>query len=103
MSILMNFAIFPTDAGESVHEHVAKVIALVRASGYPYKLGAMGTTVETETIGQALALVEQSHELLAEYAQRIYVTTTIDSRKGALGRLSKKVEAIEHEIGDVSK
>ena len=51
MSILLNFAMFPTDKGASVSEYVSKVIENIKDSGVSYKLNSMGTTIETETMG----------------------------------------------------
>ncbi len=53
MSVLMEFAMFPTDKGISVSAEVCKVIEMIRNSGVSYKLGSMGTTIETETLPEA--------------------------------------------------
>jgi uncharacterized protein YqgV (UPF0045/DUF77 family) len=34
MSVLMNYAMFPTDKGSSVSEYVSKIIKMVSESGY---------------------------------------------------------------------
>ena len=68
MSVLMEFAIFPTDKGESVSAYVARVLEQVRASGHPYQLTAMGTIVETATMEEATTLLNQAYVLLAVYA-----------------------------------
>ncbi len=36
MSVLMEFAIFPTDKGESVSAYVARAIHIIKQSGHPY-------------------------------------------------------------------
>jgi uncharacterized protein (TIGR00106 family) len=102
MSVILNFAIFPTDKGASVSEYVSKVIEMIRNSGVPYQLNPMGTSIETETLEQGLQLVNQAHELLSEHSDRIYCTLTIDSRKSPLGRMQGKINAIESKIGKVN-
>jgi len=57
MSILLEFSMFPTDKRESVSDEVSKVIQMIRDSGVPYKLTAMGTIIETESIEEALSVV----------------------------------------------
>jgi len=57
MSVLLEFAIFPFDAGGSVCAQVSQVIDLIRKSGFDYQLTAMGTLIETDEVDQALALV----------------------------------------------
>jgi uncharacterized protein (TIGR00106 family) len=103
MSVLVEFAIFPTDKGDSVSSEVSKVIDLIRESGYNYQLTAMGTLIETDSMSEALEVVNRSHDILAENSKRIYCTMNIDSQKGKDNRLKTKVEAIEEKIGKVSR
>ncbi|TKG95076.1 MTH1187 family thiamine-binding protein [Puteibacter caeruleilacunae] len=103
MSILLEFAMFPTDKGESVSEYVSRVIKLIDNSGNNYQLTPMGTIVETETMREALDLVEQCYEVLAEDCNRIYSSLKFDIRNSEPGRLQKKVKSIEDKIGKVCK
>ena len=74
MSVLMQFAMFPTDKGASASLYVSRVIAMLRASGKPYQLTAMGTLVETETLEEAQALVLKAYALLEDDCNRVYCT-----------------------------
>ncbi|NOU61247.1 MTH1187 family thiamine-binding protein [Marinifilum caeruleilacunae] len=103
MSVLVEFSIFPTDKGDSVSSEVSKVIDLIRESGYNYQLTAMGTLIETDSMSEALEVVNRSHDILAENSNRIYCTMNIDSQKGKDKRLKTKVESIEEKIGKVSR
>jgi uncharacterized protein (TIGR00106 family) len=103
MSVLLNFAMFPTDKGESVSDYVGPVIGFIRDSGVAYRLNSMGTTIETETMDEALDIVNQAYKILEPNADRIYSTITIDVRKGGVGRLDGKMESIERKIGQVNK
>ncbi|MPQ48047.1 MTH1187 family thiamine-binding protein [Marinifilum sp. N1E240] len=103
MSVLLEFAIFPTDKGDSVSKQVSKVIDLIRESGVNYQLTAMGTLIETDTLPEALAIVNRSYDVLAEDSERVYTTMNIDIQKGKNNRLKTKVEAIENKIGQVNK
>ena len=98
MSVLMNLAIFPTDQGSSVSNHVSKVIKHIRRSGHPSQLTAMGTLVETETLHEATALIEESYKILEHDCERVYVTINIDIRKGGLGRIESKVRSVEDKL-----
>lgn len=99
MSVLMEFAIFPTDKGVSVSEYVSKVIEMVRNSGYTYKLTAMGTIIETDTLNQSLSIIQQAYDILEPYSQRIYSTVKFDIRKNAHNRIEGKITSIENKIG----
>jgi uncharacterized protein (TIGR00106 family) len=103
MSVLLEFSIFPMDQGESVSAYVSQVVNLIRESGISYQLTPMGTIIETETTEQALALVNQSTELLQTLgAKRIYSSIKLDIRHGEKGRLAGKIKSVEDKIGKVS-
>ena len=57
MSVLLEFSMFPTDKGESVSAYVSQVIKMIADTGIEYRLTAMGTVVETNTLPEALAVV----------------------------------------------
>ncbi|HBX52889.1 MAG: hypothetical protein A2275_05015 [Bacteroidetes bacterium RIFOXYA12_FULL_35_11] len=102
MSILMNFAMFPTDKGPSVSEHVSKVIEMISKSGVSYKLTPMSTIIETETLDEALEIVKKAYSILEPVSDRIYSSMNFDIRKNKSGRMKQKIESIESKIGKVS-
>ncbi|SFE15891.1 MTH1187 family thiamine-binding protein [Thermophagus xiamenensis] len=102
MSVLLNFAIFPTDKGASVSQYVSKVLDFIRDSGVSYRLNPMGTTIETETMQEALEVVNKAYLILEPLADRIYATINIDARKGPIGRMDSKISSIENKIGKVN-
>lgn len=99
MSVLLNFAMFPTDKGGSVSKYVSQVIENIKKSGVKYKLNSMGTTIETDTMQEALKIVEDSYQILEPHSDRIYCTINIDARTGKTQRMEGKIEAIENKIG----
>ncbi|HAF30351.1 MAG TPA: hypothetical protein DCG75_15015 [Bacteroidales bacterium] len=102
MSVLLEFAMFPTDkTGDSASESVSKIIDMINKSGISYQLTAMGTIVETETLEEALEIVNRSYQVLEPFSNRVYSTITIDIRKGKSNRLTQKIESIESKIGKV--
>lgn len=104
MSVLLEMSIFPTDKSESKSKEVAEVIKIIRESGVSYQLTAMATLIETQTISEALALVEKCYLKLEELGcNRVYSTLKFDIRKGHENRLKTKIESIEKHIGEVSK
>ncbi|MBN2682099.1 MAG: MTH1187 family thiamine-binding protein [Bacteroidales bacterium] len=102
MSVLLEFAMFPTDKGDSVSAYVSKVIEMIRNSGCDYKLTAMGTIIETNTMEEALEIINKSYLVLEPHSNRIYSSIKFDIRKGQTGRLKKKLESIENKIGPVN-
>ena len=98
MSVLMNFAMFPTDKGDSVSQYVAKIIKLIRHSGYANQLTAMGTLVETETLQEAMTLIDDSYKVLEKDCKRVYVTINLDIQKGKSGRIDSKIRSVEDKL-----
>ncbi|NCA70695.1 MAG: MTH1187 family thiamine-binding protein [Sphingobacteriia bacterium] len=104
MSVLLDLSVFPTDQGASLSRFVAPVIAMIRDSGHPYRLAPMGTVVETETLPEALDLIRRAHELLdGQGCERVYATAKLDIRRGATGRLTGKIAAVERLVGEVAQ
>lgn len=102
MSVLMQFAMFPTDKGASASPYVSRILAMIRESGIPYQLSAMGTIIETETLAEAQAIVNQAYALLQADCSRVYCTVTFDIREGKTGRMQQKVASVEEKIGPVN-
>jgi len=102
MSVLVNFAMFPTDSGTSVSKYVSKIIKMIDESGYDYKLNPMGTSFETETMDQALELINKSYKILENH-ERIYSVVNFDIQKSKSNRISSKIKSIEDKIGEVKK
>ena len=53
--MLAQVSIFPTDQGESVGEHVARVVRLIADSGLAFRVTAMGTEIDNVTEFEELA------------------------------------------------
>ena len=103
MSVLLEFAMFPTDkTGDSSSEAVSKIIDMIHKSGVNYKLTAMGTIIETEILKEALELVDRSYQILEPFSKRVYCTINIDIRKEKSDRLIQKINSIESKIGKVN-
>jgi uncharacterized protein (TIGR00106 family) len=99
MSVLFEFAMFPTDKGESVSPYVARIIKVIDESSASYKLTPMGTVVEVETFEEALSLINRSYQQLEPDCGRIYSTIKFDIRKGKSNRLTQKIESVENKAG----
>lgn len=96
--MLAHVAIFPTDQGESVSAHVARVVALIAESGLAYKVTAMGTQIEGEP-EEVFDLIKRCHLEMRAHASRVYTTVAIDDRVGATGRLEGKIASLEKKLG----
>lgn len=103
MSVLLSFAIFPTDTNESKSAYVSSVIDMIRASGISYKLTPMATIIETDTLEQALKVLNDAYTVLEPFSGRVYLNATFDIRKNATNRMQGKIKSVEDKIGKVEK
>lgn len=101
MSVILEFAMFPTDKGVSVSSYVSRILKWIDQSRHPYQLTPMGTIVETASMREALDVVEQAYAQLEGDCERVYATLKFDIRVGAMGRMREKVDAIQSHIGPV--
>jgi len=103
MSVLVEFAMFPTDKGESVSEYVSRIIKMFKDSNIPYELTPMGTVFEVDRIEEATEVINKAYKLLEPDCNRVYTTIKMDIRKGKKNRMKQKIASIEKRIGEVSK
>ena len=96
--MLASFAVVPMGVAEGVKYLVAEALAIVDASGLPYKLGAMNTTIEGEP-KQVMDVIMRCHRRVLELSPRVLTTITIDDRKGAIARIEGKVKDVEEVLG----
>lgn len=99
MSVLIEFAMFPTDKGDSVSAYVSRIIKMIDAVYVSYKLTPMGTIVEVETLGEALQIIDAAYKELEPDCNRVYSTIKLDIRKGGGGRITQKIESVEKKVG----
>ncbi|AZV46624.1 hypothetical protein C3L23_04840 [Nautilia sp. PV-1] len=102
MSVLVEFAIFPTDKGESVSEYVSRVIKMFQKSDINYQLTPMGTVFEVETMEEATEVINNAYKQLEPDCNRVYTTIKMDIRKNKSNRMKQKINSIKSKIGDVN-
>jgi len=96
--MLASFSVVPMGMTGGVKALVAEAVKIVDASGLPYELGAMQTTIEGER-EQVMEVILRCHERLLELAPRVLTHITLDDRRGATGRLEGKVRDVEGILG----
>lgn len=93
---------FPTSdecrEGSSVSKQVSRVIDAIDRSGVAYQLTPMGTVVETETMREALDIIELAYAQLDE-CERVYSSLKFDIRKNTKNRLKTKIASVESKLG----
>ncbi len=82
--MLASFAVAPYGVGEGLGEFVAGMMPLIEASGLPFKLGAMQTTIEGDE-AEVMQLIMSCHRYMRERAPRVVTHITIDDRARSHG------------------
>lgn len=98
--VLAEFSIFPVGQGESLSPYVARVVRLVRQSGLPNELHAMGTIVEGEW-DEVFGLIRACASALEEDCPRVSLSIKADIRRGGDRHISRKVESVEARLRGV--
>ena len=75
--MLASFSVAPFGVGEGLGEFVAGMMPLIEASGLPFKLGAMQTTIEGDE-AEVIQLIMSCHRYMREKAPRVVTHITID-------------------------
>lgn len=99
MSVLFEFAMFPTDKGESLSPYVSRLLTVIDDSTASYRLTPMGTIVEVETMEEALSIIQTCYDQLAPDCSRIYAAVKFDIRKDTAGRMEGKIASVEAKAG----
>ncbi len=101
MSVLLEFAMFPTSdncrEGSSVSKQVAKIIDAIDKSGVKYQLTPMGTVVETDTMQEALDVIALAYEQVKD-CDRVYSSLKFDIRHNSQDRLKNKIKSVEDKL-----
>jgi uncharacterized protein (TIGR00106 family) len=93
MSVITEFAIFPLGLEKGLGKYIKKVVKCLESSKYNFSLTSMGTIFETETMEQALTLINETYKVLEPDFTRVYCTAKFDISKTGENRMAKKVES----------
>ncbi len=99
ISVLVEFSMFPTDKGESVSLYVSRIIKMIDKSNITYKLTPMGTVFETNSLEEALNIINKAYKQLEPDCNRVYSVVKMDIRKNTENRIEEKVKSVEQKLG----
>ncbi|MFW5851496.1 MAG: thiamine-binding protein [Bacteroidota bacterium] len=98
MSVISEIAIFPLGHEHGLGTYVSRVVSMIESSGYDYSLTAMGTIVETDTLAEALRIIESAYDILKPDANRVYCTAKFDISKNGTKRMGQKVASASKQL-----
>jgi len=91
---IMEISIVPIGKGPSLSAYVADCIRVLKASGLPYELTAMGTNIEGP-LKDLLRVAHKMHQApFRKGVGRVLTTIKIDDRRDKKGTLSGKKKSV---------
>jgi uncharacterized protein (TIGR00106 family) len=92
--VLLEFAMFPTDKGDSVSKYVSQIIDYIDKSGISYLLTPMGTILEGEW-NEVWNVIDACFNILEPQSNRIHSSIKIDYRKSSKAGMTSKTAKIK--------
>ncbi len=83
-TVLVSFQVLPRADGLDIYDVVDRAIAVVQASGVPYEVGAMETTMEGE-YDPLMRIVKEAQEACMDAgAERVITVIKVDWKRGGV-------------------
>ncbi len=83
-TVLVSFQVLPRADGLDIYDVVDRAIGVVQASGVPYEVGAMETTMEGE-YDHLMRIVKEAQEAcMAAGAERVITVIKVDWKRGGV-------------------
>ena len=95
--MIVAFSISPSGVGDSVAEHVADAVRVVRESGLPNHTDAMVTTVEGEW-DEVMDVIHRAVDAVAAKAPRVGLVLKADIRPTVQDTAADKVKRLERHL-----
>lgn len=93
--MIAQLSVYPLGEGTSVSRFVKKGVAVIEASGLPYEIGGMSTSVETPDLDTLFDLIKKVHAAhVAEGAQRLVIDLKVDDRRDQKATISSKKKSV---------
>lgn len=96
MTVIALLSVAPATE-QSMAPDVADAVAALDEFDVSYETNPMGTVIETDEIGTLLEAVEAAHT--AVDGDRVSTVLKIDDKRASSDSASRKVEAVEQELG----
>ncbi len=96
--VLLEFAMYPVNKGESLSAYVARSLDIIDKSGLTYQLTPMGTILEGEW-EEVMGVVTKCFEAMRADCPRVEVALKVDYRATPGSRLKAKIASVEGKLG----
>ena len=93
--MIAQLSAYPVGEGTSLGRFVRRGVAVIEASGLPYEVGGMSTSIETPDLDTLFDLIKKVHGAqVAEGAQRVVIDLKIDDRRDKRATIASKKKSV---------
>jgi len=93
--MIAQLSVYPLGEGTSVGRFVRKGVAVIEASGLPYEVGGMSTSVETPDLDTLFDLIKKVYAAhVAEGAHRVIIDLRVDDRRDTKATIASKKKSV---------
>jgi len=93
--MIAQLSVYPIGEGTSLGRFVRKGVAVIEASGLPYEVGGMSTSIETPDLDTLFDLIKKIHAAhVGEGAQRVVIDLKIDDRRDKKASIASKKASV---------
>ncbi|MBW1782832.1 MAG: MTH1187 family thiamine-binding protein [Deltaproteobacteria bacterium] len=93
--MIAQLSVYPIGEGTSLGRFVKKGVAVIEASGLPYEVGGMSTSIETPDLDTLFDLIKKVHAAhVAEGAHRVVIDLKVDDRRDKKATIASKKRSV---------
>ena len=93
--MIAQLSVYPIGEGISLGRFVRKGVAVIEASGLPYEVGGMSTSIEAPDLDTLFDLIKKVHAAhVAEGAERVVIDLKIDDRRDKRATIASKKKSV---------
>ncbi len=96
--MLFELSVIPLGGDVHLSEELADVLAVVHASGLPYRLGPTSTCIEGEW-DQVMPTVRACHEAARRHTTHVITLIKVEDDEGERNKIRTNVDSVEWKVG----
>lgn len=96
--MLFELSVIPLGGDVHLSDELKDVLAVVHASGLPYKLGPTSTAIEGEW-DEVMATVRDCHEAARRHTSHVITLLKVEDDAGERNKIRTNVDSVERKVG----
>jgi uncharacterized protein (TIGR00106 family) len=93
--MIAQLSVYPIGEGTSLGRFVRKGVAVIEASGLPYEVGGMSTSVEVPDLDTLFDLIKEVHAAHVDAgARRVVIDLKVDDRRDRMATIESKKRSV---------